>query len=210
MAENQAEPFHLALAHLRERLQSGGFRPGARITALDMADALGLSTTPVREALSRLAGEGLVEDRRGQGYFVRPLSAADIADLYRLSLAHLLIAHEPRRAMRTIGSRSDLEAEALRAPVPAVEALFRRWVLLTGSRSLVSAFGVQQVQLGPVRRLEPEVLGDLAEEAARLAAADGAARSDRLPLLRRFHAARIREAERLATLLEAGGRQGAE
>ena len=69
MAESQAEPFHVALSALRERLQNGTLAPGARATAVDLADQLGLSTTPVREALSRLTGEGLLEDRRGQGYF---------------------------------------------------------------------------------------------------------------------------------------------
>ncbi|MFN3487458.1 MAG: GntR family transcriptional regulator, partial [Planctomycetota bacterium] len=61
----------MALTAVRDRLQSGALPPGARATAVDLADDLGLSTTPVREALSRLAGEGLLEDRRGQGYFVR-------------------------------------------------------------------------------------------------------------------------------------------
>lgn len=211
MAEPQAEPFHMALAYVRDRLQSGDYRPGARIIAVDLADELRLSTTPVREALSRLAGEGLVEDRRGQGYFVRLLSAADIADLYRMSLAHLLIAHEPRRTARTIGAASHPTAEAVeRAPVSAIEELFRRWVLLTGSRMLVSAFRVLQVQLGPVRRLEARALSDLSGEAARLIEADGASRSDRLTLLRQFHGLRIREAERLAALLEADGRAAPE
>ena len=67
MPDAQAEPFHVALATLRERLRTGAYRPGVRITAVDLADELRLSNTPVREALARLAGEGLVEDRRGQG-----------------------------------------------------------------------------------------------------------------------------------------------
>ena len=98
----RAEPFLIALASLRERIGEGAVAPGARIAVNETADALGLSATPVREALARLAGEGLLEDRRGQGFFVRILSAADIADLYRLSLAHLLIAldaHRPSRPM---------------------------------------------------------------------------------------------------------------
>ena len=82
----------LALAQLRERLRDGGFPPGMRIAATEVADTLKLSATPVREALSRLAGEGLLEDRRGQGFFLRPLSGVDIADLYRLSLTHLAMA----------------------------------------------------------------------------------------------------------------------
>jgi DNA-binding GntR family transcriptional regulator len=56
MAEARAEPFHIVLVGLRERIREGAFRPGARIAATDLADELRLSTTPVREALSRLAG----------------------------------------------------------------------------------------------------------------------------------------------------------
>ena len=94
------EPFLVALAALRARLRAGLAAPGSRIAVTETADALRLSATPVREALARLAGEGLLEDRRGQGYFVRTLAAPDIADLYRMHLAHLLIgldAHRPRR-----------------------------------------------------------------------------------------------------------------
>src|ERR1700761_5648772 len=97
MAANHVEPFQRALSQLRERLRDGAFPPGTRIAATEVADTLKLSATPVREALSRLAGEGLLEDRRGHGFFLRPLSALDIADLYRLGLSHLTIAHESHR-----------------------------------------------------------------------------------------------------------------
>jgi DNA-binding GntR family transcriptional regulator len=46
MAESQAEPFHIALATLHERLRAGAYRPGVRITAVDLADELRLSNTP--------------------------------------------------------------------------------------------------------------------------------------------------------------------
>ena len=65
---HRADSFLQALAGIRERLRDGVFRPGERIAATQVADLLGLSATPVREALSRLSGEGLLEDRRGQGF----------------------------------------------------------------------------------------------------------------------------------------------
>jgi DNA-binding Lrp family transcriptional regulator len=204
MADAEAEPFHLALLSLRDRLQEGVYPPGARITAVDLADELRLSTTPVREALSRLAGEGLVEDRRGQGYFVRLLSAPDIADLYRMSLAYLLIALEPRRASHRQRESVGRPAEGRPSggAVREVEALFRRWAADAGSRALISTFRILQIQLGPVRRFEPLVLEDLGPEAERLARTD-VTRTDRLTLLRQFHGRRIRVAERLAAILEA-------
>jgi DNA-binding transcriptional MocR family regulator len=201
MADPQAEPFHNALASLRERLQAGAYPPGGRITAVDLADALRLSTTPVREALARLAGEGLVEDRRGQGYFVRQLSASDIGDLYRMSLACLLISQEPHRASRRpIETAARPPDGASSEPVTVVEALFRRWAAESGSRALVSTYRLLQIQLGPVRRFEARVLEDLAAEAERLMTATLA---ERLAQLRQFHGRRIRIADRLASLLDA-------
>jgi hypothetical protein len=40
MADSQAEPFHAAFQSLRKRLQEGAYAPGARTTALDMAEPL--------------------------------------------------------------------------------------------------------------------------------------------------------------------------
>ena len=204
MAVPHAEPFQLAFISLRERLQDGAYPPGTRITAVDVADELRLSTTPVREALSRLAGQGLLEDRRGQGYFVAHLSPTDVADLYRMSLAALLISQEPHRtSRRTPGApvQTDGSPEA-QGPVREVEDLFRRWAVDSGSRALVANFRILQIQLGPVRRIEAHLLDDLDAEADRLAAL-GDARSDRLASLRQFHGRRIRVADRLAGLLEA-------
>jgi len=207
MADPQAEPFHVALTALRDRLQSGALPPGGRATAVDLADELGLSTTPVREALSRLAGEGLLEDRRGQGYFVRVPGVVDIADLHRMSLAHLLIALDPKRSSRLAppgaGQMPEAGAGGAFDPVAAVEALFRGWVGATGSRPLVAAFRVVQIQLGPVRRLEGQVLGDLEPEARALLADGETSRAERLTALRQFHAVRIRESDRLAAVLGA-------
>jgi DNA-binding transcriptional MocR family regulator len=210
MAEPRPEAFQIALSGLRERLRDGSIAPGARITATDMADALRLSATPVREALSRLAGEGLVEERRGQGFFVRMLAAPDIADLYRLELAHLLIVQEPHRADgRPAAAPGPDEAAAGADPVRRVERLFAAWIAETGSRTLVAAFRMIQVQLGPVRRLERQLLPDLDGEAAALEAMRvAAARADLLAALRQFHLRRIRLAERLASLLDREGRRG--
>jgi hypothetical protein len=196
------EPFHLALISLRERLRDGAYPPGARITATDVADDLRLSATPVREALCRLAGEGLVEDRRGQGFFVRALPAADIADLYRLSLAHLLIALDPHRPQVRRESAPQAMAPEPLAPIPAVERLFSVWLAQAASRSLAMAFHRVQVQLGPVRRAEPLVIDDMDAEAAALLGLEAADSSDRLPALRHFHARRIRLAERLSAVLQ--------
>jgi hypothetical protein len=207
MSANQAEPFHLALAGLRARLRDGHFPPGARIAATEVAETLRLSATPVREALSRLAGEGLLEDRRGQGFFLRALSGLEIADLFRMSLSDLLIAQDSHRARAAARGRGGAEAPDGDAgnPVARVERLFADWIAEAGSRTLSVTFRTLQIQLGPVRRAEPAIIPDLQAEADDLQAlvgTDGAAA--RGPALRRFHLRRVALADRLAALAYSG------
>lgn len=209
MALVRPEPFQLALQSLRDQLRDGVFLPGARITATEIADKLRLSPTPVREALARLSGEGLLEDRRGQGVFVRHLMAADIADLYRLSLAHLLIAQDPRRPQlsRRAAAEGDELTDGPADPVRDIERLFATWVAEGAGRVLASAHHLLQVQLGPVRRIEPLLVPDLADEARGLEAVrPREAAGDRLHRIRQFHIRRVRLADRLAVQLAGRGR----
>ena len=50
-----------AYQHIRRLVSSGELQPGARLVNRALADQLGTSFIPVREAISRLASEGLVE-----------------------------------------------------------------------------------------------------------------------------------------------------
>jgi DNA-binding GntR family transcriptional regulator len=207
MPAAQAEPFHLALAGLRDRLRAGGFAPGARIAATEVADTLKLSATPVREALSRLAGEGLLEDRRGQGFFLRALSGLEIADLFRMSLSELLIAQDSHRARTAARGRggSDAPDGQVLNPVMQVERLFADWIAEAGSRTLSVTFRTLQIQLGPVRRAEPEIIPDLQAEADELEALAGPEDvGARAQLIRRFHLRRVALADRLAALAYRG------
>jgi DNA-binding transcriptional regulator YhcF (GntR family) len=208
MAALRPESFQLALQSLRAQLREGVFAPGARITATEIAAELSLSPTPVREALAWLAGERIVEVRRGQGFFIRQLTASDIADLYRLSLAHLLIAQDPDRPQ--LARRQPIESadfpDPAADPVVVVERLFAAWIAEGAGRVLAGAHLIVQTQLGPVRRIERLIIPNLAAEAQALDAtsARGAA-GDRLNRLRHFHARRVRVADRLASLLTRGG-----
>ncbi|MFZ2527929.1 MAG: GntR family transcriptional regulator [Rhodococcus sp. (in: high G+C Gram-positive bacteria)] len=70
--------------HVRNLIMSGGARPGDFIRLDETAAELGVSVTPVREALLTLRGEGLVELVPHRGYVVAPLSRGDIDDLFWL------------------------------------------------------------------------------------------------------------------------------
>lgn len=201
MSEKRAEPFILALGELRARLRAGEAPLDTRLAATEIAAELGLSATPVREALSRLAGEGLLDDRRGEGFFVRRLGRADIAALYNLSRAHLALAIDGWASEPSLdASREETDPAD---PVAATEWLFAVWVAAGGSRVLAQAFGRIQAQLGPARRLEPRLFDDLPAEAQALLAR-GLDRAERLRRLRAFHARRVRAAGALADLLEQG------
>jgi len=58
--------------------------PGERLVERDLAEKLGVSKTPVREALSRLRKEGLVEGTSYRGFFVTRISPKDMEEIYEL------------------------------------------------------------------------------------------------------------------------------
>lgn len=63
----------LAYDQIRALILSGEMAPGARLSQLDLAERLGISRTPVREALRRLAGEGLIDALPQRGFRVTDL-----------------------------------------------------------------------------------------------------------------------------------------
>jgi GntR family transcriptional regulator, vanillate catabolism transcriptional regulator len=68
------------LLTLRELLLKGEFRPGERLLELALVARLGVSRTPIRLALDRLAYEGLLEPSPSGGFVVREFTLADIWD----------------------------------------------------------------------------------------------------------------------------------
>lgn len=71
-------------AYLREAILSGELAPGARIRQEDVAERLGASRLPVREALRILAADGLVEHEAHKGASVPRLSQHEVDVVYRM------------------------------------------------------------------------------------------------------------------------------
>jgi DNA-binding GntR family transcriptional regulator len=71
-------------ARLRTDIMTGALRPGTFIRLDETAAALGVSITPVREALRTLRGEGMVALEPHRGHVVVPLSRGDVADIFWL------------------------------------------------------------------------------------------------------------------------------
>ncbi|MFI5611451.1 GntR family transcriptional regulator [Amycolatopsis sp. NPDC051903] len=67
---------------VRDLIMSGAVRGGERLRTEHLAEQLGVSATPVREALMSLTGEGMVEFRPGRGFSVVPVTRQDVTDLY--------------------------------------------------------------------------------------------------------------------------------
>ncbi len=94
MDSTSSPPAQLAIASVvdqvysatRARIMDGTLQRGARIHQEDLADELGVSRTPVREALRRLAAEGLVEMRTNRGARVADVNRDDMHAAYEARL----------------------------------------------------------------------------------------------------------------------------
>jgi DNA-binding transcriptional regulator YhcF (GntR family) len=176
------DQFVVVLTALRERLRAGVWVQGEPLTVIELAGAWGVSATPVREALARLAGEGLVEDRRGRGYFAWRIDVSDLADLYQAqeallsnALASLVrgLPNPPRLAShRDFGSATatSLQGEWIDGPL-FWEAFSWRVIREAGHRFLLGAQQRLADRLAPCRRLEPLVLTETPDDLNRLAEA---------------------------------------
>ena len=74
----------LALQELRERIRSGQLRPGQRLRVEELTRELGMSPTPIREALRILQADRLVDYRAHREIVVTELSPAQMGEIFRL------------------------------------------------------------------------------------------------------------------------------
>lgn len=79
----RADPLRIQVAKkLREMLRMGRIRPGMRLTEKGVADMLGVSRTPAREALGVLAESGVLDTLDQGGYVVPQLTQRDVEEMY--------------------------------------------------------------------------------------------------------------------------------
>lgn len=98
-AFDRADPLHMrAYDLLWQRLEAGELAAGMRLKDTDWANRLGVSRTPVREALRKLAHDGALDPLGAGGYQVHLFTAAEVGDLYRCrSVLEALAAEEAGR-----------------------------------------------------------------------------------------------------------------
>ena len=85
-------------------------KPGARLQAMDLSQALGISQTPVREALSMLEKENLIDREPQKGFRVKSLSMREIEDLYDLRIALEVLSTRQAAQRVTLHDRKRLKS----------------------------------------------------------------------------------------------------
>lgn len=194
------DPYGQALNTLRRLAFEGRFGWGAPVVIKDLAAEIGLSPTPVREALARLSGEGLIERRPGRGYFYPALTASDVIDLFDLQWSYVhaaLVLHGPRPA----------SLRKLSGPEPSstFDDLFAAVVAQTGNDALVLAHNRVLERLAPVSRALAAIGRPLAPRASEIGEAFAAADLDlALDLIATHQVQRHELAGEVARVLQRG------
>lgn len=170
------DPFQLALASIRERVRRGCYAPGQPVVIVDEAGSLGLSTTPVREALAWLCGEGLIERGPAGGFLAPRLEVAVIRDRYGFRLLCLLASLDMTISL-VPDTTGDDETDD---PIDALQILFERLVRRSGNPVLTSAFDRVGRQMAVIARAERRVFTDLEAEARAILGDSGASLRDRI------------------------------
>ena len=102
---------------VRQGILDGTYAQGARLGETDLADSLGVSRTPVREALRRLGSEGLLATLPNKGARVRTWTAGELGDIF--DLRALLEGHAAARAATRV---TDADISAMNDLVTRMEA----------------------------------------------------------------------------------------
>ena len=180
----EASPSRKSAAYdaLRRRILDNVWPPGHQALEQEIALELGLSRTPVREALIRLEREGLVQVIPRHGMRVLPLSATDMREIYEVLTAleclavELLATRRPSdtelapltqatEAMERALARDDLDAWAL-----ADERFHAQLVAMAGNRTLTEAMHSHWDRAHRARmftlRLRPKPVNSTQEHAA--------------------------------------------
>lgn len=178
--------------------------PGQLLQIGVLADELGVSTTPVREALTRLAAERIIMSVPKRGFFARTPSEDDILGLYSVNQTILdaALARWPEKAPEQATGRPGEEAVDISVQERSAEQLARQTgqlFLQVAVRSGVAEFAeiVRNMndRLHHARVLECEIVGNVFVEVARIAELVAAhERTELRQALKAYHDERLRAA----------------
>ncbi|MDO8210781.1 GntR family transcriptional regulator [Conexibacter sp. CPCC 206217] len=137
-----------AYDHVKQQLLDGAYADGELLSEGVIAEQLGVSRTPVREALLQLQSERLLTLYPKRGALVTPLSAREIADLFDVRLLverHALQLVDPDAVVpaleQVIARQRELLAADARAAFARADRDFHRtWVAAAGNEILLDLY----------------------------------------------------------------------
>lgn len=195
--------FERVYLELKRQLMEGRRPLGAPLEPKILGEELAASSTPVRDALHRLVGEGLVEAPRHNGFHVPRITEAGLRDLYAWNGQVMGLA---ARSIRSPMPSFDPASQSQRGNIgDAVAALFLDIGRLGGNSEQERAIGHLNDRLASCRQAESSVLAETAAELAGLQVIAGA--GDRTALtaaLVRYHRRRLGAVSRIVERLTSG------
>lgn len=158
--------------HLRNEILAYRLPPGAELLEVALAESLGVSRGPVREALGRLSSEGLVTIRPRNGAVVRSLSKQEFIDTYQVrealetSALRLAVPRATADDLRALEAFTDEMAlcarrEDVEAYFGANRAFHYRLVEISGNRQLWKVYQQVAAQIGRYQLRSVALRGDL-------------------------------------------------
>ncbi|MER7046343.1 GntR family transcriptional regulator [Streptomyces jumonjinensis] len=132
----------------RERIIDGRYPSGRRVVERELADELGVSRIPVREALQRLESEGFITVQARRGAFVAPLGPAEAADFFDIRerlealAASLAALRADRDGLRTLEKLLERARRAAGSPrrareLVSIHADFHRQIVVMSGNPLL-------------------------------------------------------------------------
>jgi len=202
-AKRSRDAFVSALSAIRGQLRRGDYVLGEALNIKNLSQSLRLSPTPIREALARLSGEGLVEERRGAGYFAPQLGVTELAELYEAHQVLVLSVFRDQRALaepaagpeKSGATRHRRRLGTAPTYLERVEGLFDAIVRQGGNRPLFESYRRVADRLAPARLAEGLALDDLDDELVQLRHAAEWDLNAAPAKVRMFHKRRLRHVQ---------------
>jgi DNA-binding GntR family transcriptional regulator len=163
--------------HLKQEILANHYPPGCELLEVPLAEELGVSRGPVREALRSLESEGLVKITPRRGAVVTSLTKRDFLEAYQVREALEALAVRlavPRLAPADLDALGDrIETMASRAAEGDIDGFFdanaafhEAFVEASQNRTLIEAYHRLMAQMGPYRRPSARLRGNFERSVA--------------------------------------------
>lgn len=187
---------------LKQGITSGARKPGSILNLQPLADELGISVSPVRDAIHRLVGQGLIDLQPGGGFSVSVLMPTELHQLYEWNDQVVRLAVRAPLPEQELIALSDMPFENPGELADAAAAFFAVAAASSRNQEFVRAVASTSERLSAARLAEPSCIKGMAEEIAKLITI---ARTSRVAAVRRaireYHRRRLRRSSRIAAAI---------